>query len=453
MSQTQDVAPVRKVTSGGTGAPLLVRSWPRAILHIDTDAFFASVEQSLHPEYRGKPVITGKERGIVATASYEARAKGVTRGVPLWEVKKLCPDAIILPSDYETYSLFSKRMFAIIRRFSPVVEEYSIDEAFVDITGLRRLYHASYLTITQHIKAAIEGELGITVSIGLSLSKVLAKVGSKHKKPAGLTAIPGREIHRYLATLEVGKVWGIGPNTAAYCNTLGIRTALDFAAKPLTYIQQRFTKPHIEMWHELNGQAVYKIATEEKTTYGTMCKTKTFTPPSSDPAYVYAQLFKNLENACIKARRHGLAARGLVLYLKRQDFSGSGLEARLTRPSAFPHDMSGLVRSLFKQVFKPALYRATGVILTDLVSADTTQQSLFEPPVRLAKLERVYAAIDQLAAKWGKHCVHMAGSDTAHGTPQHVLDRGDVPARKLTRLRGESKRKHLTLPMLAHRLN
>jgi len=445
--------PHAQLAPGGSSAPLLVRSWPRAILHIDTDAFFASCEQALHPEYRGKPVITGKERGIVATASYEARAKGVSRGTPLWEVKKLCPDAIILPSDYETYSLFSKRMFAIIRRFSPLVEEYSIDEAFADITGLRRLYHASYLEITQQIKRTIEGELGITVSIGLSLSKVLAKVGSKHKKPAGLTAIPGREIHRFLAELPVGNVWGIGPNTAAYCKTMGITTALGFASKPLSFIEKRFTKPHIEMWHELNGHAVYTIATEEKTTYGTISKTKTFTPPSSDPEYVYAQLFKNLENACIKARRHGLAARGLVLFLKQQDFSGSGLEARLSRPSAFPHDMSTLTRELFARMYRSGwLYRATGVILTGLVNADTTQQSLFEPPVRLEKLERVYEAIDQLASKWGKHTVHMAGSGVAHGTPQHVLERGDVPTRKLTRLRGESKRKHLALPMLAHKL-
>src|SRR3990172_3256646 len=114
----------------------MLRSWPRAIVHIDGDAFFASCEQAVHPEYRDKPVVTGKERGIVAAASYEAKAKGVSRGVPLWEVKKLCPDAIILPSDYEKYSIFSKRMFAILRRFTPLVEEYSIDEAFVELTGL-----------------------------------------------------------------------------------------------------------------------------------------------------------------------------------------------------------------------------------------------------------------------------------------------------------------------------
>ncbi|MBD3327919.1 DNA polymerase IV, partial [Candidatus Peregrinibacteria bacterium] len=141
---------------------LQLRSWPRAILHIDCDAFFASCEQAVHPELKGKPVITGKERGIVAAASYEAKSKGIKRGVPLWDVKKLCPDAIILPSDYETYSLFSKRMFEIIRRYTPSVEEYSIDEAFAEITGFRRAYHANYETIAMRIKNDIESNLGIT---------------------------------------------------------------------------------------------------------------------------------------------------------------------------------------------------------------------------------------------------------------------------------------------------
>src|SRR3989344_5261232 len=153
--------------------PLTISSWPRAILHIDGDAFFASCEQALHPEYRGLPVITGKERGIVAAASYEAKAKGVSRGVPLWQVKKICPEAIIVPSDYETYSLFSKRMFQIMRRFTSQVEEYSIDEGFADIPGLRRPMHASYEGIARQMQATIQNELGLTVSVGLSLSKVL----------------------------------------------------------------------------------------------------------------------------------------------------------------------------------------------------------------------------------------------------------------------------------------
>jgi len=124
--------------------PLTLHSFPRAILHIDGDAFFASCEQARDPQLQGKPVITGKERGIAASMSYEAKARGVTRGMRLFEIKRLCPDAVILPSDYETYSLLSQRLFAIVRRYTPEVEEYGIDESFSDLTGLRRPLRMSY---------------------------------------------------------------------------------------------------------------------------------------------------------------------------------------------------------------------------------------------------------------------------------------------------------------------
>ena len=124
-------------------SPVSIASFPSAILHMDADAFFASVEQALNPSLRGKPVVTGKERGIIACANYQAKALGIKRGTPLFQARRICPSLVILPSDYESYSLFSRRMFNILRRFTPTVEEYSIDEAFADITGLRRTYHCS----------------------------------------------------------------------------------------------------------------------------------------------------------------------------------------------------------------------------------------------------------------------------------------------------------------------
>lgn len=425
-------------------------SWPRAIVHIDGDAFFASCEQALHPEWRGRPVVTGKERNIVAAASYEAKARGVARGVPLWKVREICPDAVIVPSDYETYSLFSKRMFAVMRRFTSLVEEYSIDEGFADITGLRRPLRGSYEEIARRMKEAIESDLGITVSVGLSLSKVLAKVGSKWKKPSGLTAISGRSIREFLRELPVGKVWGIGPATGAYCRQLGIATALDFAAKNEEFIAAKFTKPHREIWRELNGDSVHPVETDEKSTYASISKTKTFTPPSSDRSFVFSQLLKNLENACIKARRHGLSAGRLCVYLCARDFRTAGLEADLTRPTAFPLDLADLTRRLFDAVYRPRVtYRSTGVTLAGLVPAGRGQLTLFEPAARTEKMTRLYRAVDELAAKLGKHCVYTAGAAAAHRRPQHLEGRGDVPWRRLNRLPGETRRKHLGLPLLA----
>src|SRR5215468_2815392 len=148
--------------------PLALQDFPRAILHIDGDAFFASCEQARRPKLQGQPVVTGKERGIAASMSYEAKARGVTRGMRIAEIRKICPDAVLLPSDYETYSLLSKRFYAIVRRFTSDVEEYSIDELFADITGYRRAYRASYEQIAARIKQDLDRELGFTFSVGLA---------------------------------------------------------------------------------------------------------------------------------------------------------------------------------------------------------------------------------------------------------------------------------------------
>lgn len=429
--------------------PLTIRSWPQAILHLDADAFFASCEQAIHPELRGRPVICGKERGIVAAASYEAKARGVQRGVRLSDVKKLCPDAVILPSDYETYSLFSVRMFEILRRFSPDVEEYSIDEAFVDLTGLRRSFHGSYEMIAEKMQKTIETELGLSVSVGVSLSKVLAKVGSKHRKPHGLTFIPGREIHRYLQDLPVGKIWGIGPNTAAFLQKFGITTALEFARRDEKFIQEHLSKPYREIWHELNGRSVYPVTTESKSSYQSISKTKTFTPPSQDEEFVFAQLSKNLENACIKARRYQLAAVRLVVFLRKQDFTDSGVELKLSRPTAYPVELFGPLREGFHHVYRPrTLYRQTGVVLAGLVPEAGVQFTLFDDVTKIEKMARIYESVDRLSGKYGKHAIQHGASLLTKLQSQHEGERGDTPKRKTEMFKGETKRQRLGLPML-----
>ena len=421
-------------------------------MHIDADAFFTSCEQAIHPELRGKPVITGKERGIVAAASYEAKAKGITRGVSLYDVKKICPEAVIVPSDYETYSLFSVRMFEILRRFSPDVEEYSIDEAFVDLTGLRRSFHGPYGMIAKKMQDTIEAELGITVSVGVSLSKVLAKIGSKHNKPHGLTIIPGRDIHLYLQkvpVVPVEKIWGIGPNTAAFLRKFGITTALQFARKDERFVQKHLSKPYHEIWYELKGKSVYPVVTESKSSYQSISKTKTFTPPSNDETFVFAQLSKNLENACIKARRYNLAATSLIICLRKQDFTGAGVEIKLSRPTAYPTDLLGPLREGFNHIYqRNAPYRQTGVVLAGLVSEKEIQYTLFDDPARIEKMSRVYNAIDELSEKFGKHTILHATSLPTKIQVQHEGERGDVPIRKTDIFKGENRRQRLGLPLL-----
>jgi len=422
-------------------------SWPRAIVHIDGDAFFTSCEEAIHPELKGRPIITGGERGIVACASYPAKRLGIKRGVPLHEARALCPELVILPSDYETYSLFSRRMFNIIRRFTPQVEKYSIDEAFADITGMRRAHHASYDTITLRIKSEIQRELSITVSAGLSLTKVLAKVASKHNKPDGFTAIPGRLIARYLKDLPVEKVWGIGHATASYLEKMKVRTALEFARLPERIMEERFTKPVVETWRELRGESVYPVSPEEKSTYASISKTKTFSPPTSDREYLFAHLLRNLESACIKARRYALAPRKIIPFLKKNNFDTAGCEAKLTRPSVYPLELSPLLQELFDQLYEEKeIYRSTGIVLIDLVPDTPVQYSLFEDPLKAEKIRQLYEAADILSGKYGKHTLHL-------GSSHHIEvfgkgRRGAPTVREQTRMYGETKRKHVGLPIL-----
>ncbi|MEY4722911.1 MAG: hypothetical protein RLZZ324_424, partial [Candidatus Parcubacteria bacterium] len=245
----------------------------------------------------------------------------------------------------------------------------------------------------------------------------------------------------------------IGPRTAAYLHTLGVKDALDFARRSEEWVTARFTKPTIETWQELNGIAVFPVVTADKTSYATIGKTRTFTPASADRSFIYAQLLKNLENACIKARRHNLAARGAAIFLKKQDFSYAGTEVRFTRATAYPLEMDIVVRDAFASLYHPRTqYRATGVVLLGLAEAGAQQMDLFEKPLAMEKMKRLYGAVDLLADKFGKHAVRLGGSEAAHHGAQHATARGDVPLRKLTRLKGETARQHLTIPVLGHKI-
>ena len=240
-------------------------------------------------------------------------------------------------------------------------------KAFADITGMRRALRASYETIVLNMKSEIAKELGITVSVGLSLTKVLAKVASKHQKPDGFTPIPGRMIAKYLEHLPVEKIWGIGHATTSYLNKMGVRTALEFARLPEDTVRKRFTKPGVEIWRELRGVSVYPVNREEKSTYASISKTKTFSPPTKNADYLFAHLMRNLESACLKARGYHLAAKRIVAFLKRNDFSYTGREIKLNRPSVYPMELSVELRNLFDDMYcRHDLYRATGVILMEL---------------------------------------------------------------------------------------
>ncbi|MDF1498394.1 MAG: DNA polymerase IV [Patescibacteria group bacterium] len=429
--------------------PINLFDFPRAIVHIDGDSFFASCEVAKNPKLKGKPVVTGLERGIVSALSYEAKAMGVKRAMRISEVKKICPEAIFLPSDYETYSLFSMRMYNIVRRYTPEVEEYSIDECFADLTGLRRPLGMSYEAIAFKIKKELDFELGITFSLGLAPTKVLAKIGSKYKKPSGLTIIKGRDIHLYLSKTEVGKVWGIGPQTSSFLNKFGINSALQFVLKDEQWIKEKLTKPHYEIWQELRGESVYKIELGKKNNYKSISKTKTFTPASNDKEFVFSQLSKNVENACIKIRRHKLSAKKIFFFLKTQDYKHYGVEIKLSDATFSPNCILNVIRNHFEKIFnKRELFRATGIILSDLNSCEIKQPDLFGKIEQEEKFAKIFKGIDEISKKYGKHSVFLGTSFQAMNNVQHQNKRGIQSERKLNLFRGETKRKKLYLPML-----
>jgi DNA polymerase-4/DNA polymerase V len=425
--------------------PISIASYPNAILHVDADAFFASVEQALNPSLQGKPVVTGKERGIIACASYEAKAMGIKRGIPLFQARQLCPALIILPNDYETYSLYSKRMFNIMRTFTPLVEEYSIDEAFADIKGLRRIFRSSYEDIALKIKHRIHEELGITVSVGLSLSKSLAKLCSKLKKPNGFVPTPGRSIHKLLIQTPLKKVWGFGPNTVTLLEKYGLHTAYDFVTRPETWVKKLLGKPGHGIWHELRGNEIWKVSTEEKTSYGSIIKSKTFTPASGEKSLVHAKLMRNVESAFIKARRYRLCPKFIGIVLRHSDFHHDGLEARLSRPASCFMEITPVVKSMFDTIFTPGCeYRATMVILGMFENDIMEQYDLFEDRLKIESFRRITAAIDTLDNMFGKHTISSGTS--LFLSMKQKSSRDEVPARRATPLRGENERKRIGIP-------
>lgn len=429
--------------------PLSINSFSRAIIHIDGDAFFAACEQAKNPNLKGKPVITGKERGIAASLSYEAKARGVKRGMRLLDIKKICPDVVMLPSDYESYSLLSKRFFAIVRRYTPTVEEYSIDECFADITGLRRPLKMSYPDIVAKIKHDLDTELGFTFSVGLGPNKTIAKIGSKWKKPSGLTIIPGYLIHQFLGKLDTKDIWGIGDQTSSYLQKLGIKTAFQFAEKSEGWVKSRFTKPIQETHQELQGTFVLELSNEEPTARFSIQKVRTFTPPSIDRQFVFSQVSKNIENACIRLRRYKLAATRGVFFLKKQNFRYQGIELRFSRSTAIPSDLVGLLAGYFDQIFEAnCFYRATGVILYKFEEEKPLQLDFFGQALKAQERKILYQGIDELNAKFGKHTVFLGSSFWANHFNQHLGERGDLPARKEFLIKGETRRKRLAIPMM-----
>ncbi len=391
--------------------PFLKVDFPRAIMHVDGDGFFAGCEVAKDPSLRGKPVIVGKERGMALAMTYEAKARGVRRGMTLSEARALCPDAIFLDADHESYELFSHRMNHIIERFSPDIERYSVDESFADITGMRLPLKMSYEEIATSLKETLHRELGMTFSIGVAPTKVLAKIASNFKKPDGLTVIPGRDIETFLAKFPIGDVWGIGRQTSAYIDKLGIANTIDFASKPEGWVKERFSKPYQEIWRELRGESCMPLRAGTRKPYASLMRTRTFAPRANDPEFLLAELSRHIEVVCARAREHGLSGKTLTFFLKTQSFRYDGATLRLSRATHVPEELFPLARERFEELHRKGVrYRACGATLADLSPVRATQLDLFDETLRVIRWEKVYERVDEINRESGRSLVHLASS-------------------------------------------
>ncbi len=393
------------------------QEFPRAILHVDGDAFFVSCEIACNPSLRGKPVVTGADRRIASAMSYEAKALGVGRGMPVYQIRKSFPQVIIIPSHYRLYEIFSQRMFKIISRFTSVVEWYSVDECFADITGLNTELGLSYEAIALKIQETLHAELGITFSVGLSVSKVLAKVASKKNKPNGRTIIPLSTISNHLKDVPLGKVWGIGPQTNSYLTRLGILTAKDLIDKSESWVEEHCAKPMVEIWHELSGRTINDVHSGKRAQHKSLNSTETFMPPTNDPAFLFSELSRHVENVARNARRESLAATRVSFFLKTRDFRYRRVECVLPSPTALPHMILESVRKAFGSIHDPSfVYRATGVTLFGLVPMSHVSQSLFTESSTGESAKKMYDVVDNMVTRYGSRALYLCSSLTALGS-------------------------------------
>ena len=429
------------------------KEFPRAILHFDGDAFFASVEQVMDYRLKGKPVITGAERGAATSLSYEAKARGVHRGMRLSEIRIRCPEAILVSSDYISYAIYSRRMYDIVRSYTPLVDEYSIDECFADITDLDVQMGITYEEIALRIKAELEDSLGITFGVGLAPSKTLAKVASKAHKPAGFTSIPMSAIPAFLEPMSIYNVWGLGGASGTKLTSLGAETALKFARQSDAWLtEHHLGKAYRDIWLELNGHYIKTLNLEPSDSVGSIMSTRTFKPPSMNRSFIFSQLSKNVERVCEKARAHHVQTRGISFYLKTQAFTYHAVTMELTVPIGSPSEILNFISQRFDEVYKEGiLYRASGITLRSFVADQAQMPDLFGETKTLEIKNRAFGAIDSLNKRYGKQTVFLGSSleATKHAEiSSQKRSHGVYAKRDSYWLGSEKKRKTLTVPYL-----
>jgi DNA polymerase-4/DNA polymerase V len=377
----------------------------KVIALIDCDSFFASCEQLRNPSLLNKPVcVLSNNDGCVIARSKEAKILGVKMGMPTFQAKQLYKNVNYISGDLKFYGDISGRVMQILMEISPLVEIYSIDEAFIDLTGLRKLYRRSYLEIASFIKSEIKNKVGVPVSVGVSTTKTLAKLATERaKKMDGFYKIGFREIDKELKATELLDIWGIGSNTAALLNKFGIYTAYDFTKQNESWIKKLLGKKGLELKLELLGESVYPIS-DELIMPKSIQKTCSFPTFTSDAQYIKNSLHYHSHRACKKLRKLGLKTQTVGIMLRTKDFMVFHEKLVLVSPTDWEFEIFEASNKLFEQLYNPyAMYRSSGVILENLT--EISQLSLFNSAEKNQKQQNLAKTWDCLEVKYGKNII------------------------------------------------
>ena len=382
----------------------------RRILHLDMDAFFAAVEQLDFPQYRGKPVIVGADpkggagRGVVATASYEARKYGVHSALPISLAYQRCPHAVYLRGRYERYSEISRQLIATLNEFTPVIEKISIDEAFLDITKSLALL-GSAEKIGHQIKKRIYDDLGLVASIGIAPNKFLAKVASDLEKPDGFVVVKEGEEKEFLKSLPISRLWGVGKKTEAALKQMDIETIGQIAHLPKQDLSRRFGKWGSALWRLANG--IDHRSVKPRETQKSISQETTFDEDTGDEEAIHKTLLGLAESLSRLMRKSKLKGRTVTLKIRLEDFSTFTRSKTLSDFVDSTQILKGVAISLYKKFNKKNMkVRLLGIGVSQLNSVSGEQLGLFDQEAPLDA--RMTKLLDSLQDKYGEGAVKRA---------------------------------------------
>ncbi|MBP6884204.1 MAG: DNA polymerase IV [Candidatus Pacebacteria bacterium] len=382
-------------------------------LHADGDSFFVACELVSRPELRGKPVVVGEDRGIAVAMSAEAKKLGVTRGMPVFEIKKKFPKVIILPHSFGLYREISDKVYEILLSYMSEVERYSIDECFAVATPADIKYAKGAEKFVREIKNEIQDKLGVTYSFGLARTKTLAKTASKLNKPNGLVVLLNEKDEvSALKKTKVEDVWGIGRKTVPRLLNRAIMTAYDFVKMDSKQIEKHFSEPLLDLQKELMGEVRSSVESNvDPRDQKSLQSTATFKPSSSDKEYIWAELSDNVEEACERARELHLLTKSVSFFVKNTDFIHREGSAKLSFYSADAGVILNAIEPIFKKVLKKGeMIRSTGITLHALTKIETIPDDLFGNQKKANEKLVVEEVADRMRAKYGRNAIKHASA-------------------------------------------